>query len=1638
MDSPTTASLVTMPVTLDQVLAEALRKSYQYLHTFSEAQDYISSMRLAFGNTFSIQKAIDLARAWATGDVKFPLIRIVPAELLNGTYGGYSIQTQTIYLASEFLYHGTVSSITSVLLEEYGHAIDGVLNASDSPGDEGAIFSAVVQGNPVPVERLQQLKAKDDTGIITLDGQLIPIEKTSFSDAGGEGGTTRRLTLPQLPSGQTKKGSITVEWSYEHFSIPDQFEVSYEGKNYFTTGGLVSGSKRGKFTFPRGNSNDVIIKVTAPQSGTAWNFTASADTCADTTPLEIQAVGGMYEDRDGNGECDFDGTIKIGRTDGTTSLIRIESSSSEFNNSQIRVKKGTVYSLIGGITRPLFDADFTIAYSTSKSSSFIESRGSSAGFKLANLNVDFNKIILEKTSIKLGVSFALPVEIAGQSLRISLAPDSNSALDIPNGLIIDNSGLRLGVTGAADLPNLPKDFKLFNLIKVSTANLKISYSNLDDVIKLQGKIQLSPFSRLQNPKTIEADFSNDNFIQIKNGQADFVGSISARNIPLIRGWELPEIKLFLDTTKNIVEGDVSVAFPFGRQPVLFRRNQAQVGFGIGFQNFELNAIRGSLKLPQPGIPIATTGFFVESLGGEIRNIAPSSQNPTEFTGTTKVVSRLAAGLASLDVSATVSSDKLSGRGRFEFIASDIVSATVDAELDWNKVNFKANGNFSFFDGLLRTDTKLNVNSSFDFSLGGKASSTIPKAFRGYRIPLIGGKSLPSVAYLVEHKNDSTLSNDFGALWATFPVTVPGTSVKRDVSAGLKVYFDGNVDVIFGSKKLPETNSFQVASGAQYIILSADWETSNSNVKVRIKKPDGSFFEEEDFVANNASIVQEFTDEDTRSVVIANPVPGIWDIAVVDQTGLGDIKYSGIGDSALPSIQIQSIAADTTQSNIFSIEYLAADPDSVAKVKFFYDDDNAGLDGLMITDSISENDGAGTYYWNTEGIAVGDYYVYAMIMDNDNIPVFSSYSPGKITISESADLDLENFIVGVDPLTSEDFIYRLSVTNKGTSFSKGVILQNSLPNEVTFISASTTPSFHSGSDLEFNLGDIAPGATRSLDLTVKAPNNLVTLLNTAEVKSKTFDPFIGDNFATLSTSVDLSSAPLADLSISSSLPPGNLSIGDKINYTFTVRNDGTTTASDVEFTTNLTANAGGVQNISTTLGFINNDIVTANLGSLKPGESRALSISADITAAGSLTTTASVSGNEIDPFMQNNSLVLQNDVDAIVPADADLELSLTSKKTTVDIDEIVTLRLALTNKGPGAATSIQTKSLLPPELTFISSRPQQGTYNSVSGIWDAGNIARDNQAFLDIFARVTSEGAISTTAEIVSATESDLDSIPNNNNPNEDDQSTLILNTKPTYQVRCNTNELFEGDRLSVSLVTSKVFKGRRLYWSFKGDNITGSDFADGMTRGMGVIGADGRYNFAKIIAADANSDPNETLEVRFFSDASYMTQIGSTLSVLIKEHVTRIPTDDSDLIRGTDNPAPAREIITGVPISSKQRGKQSIDILTGLGGPDTFVLGDGAGTFYDDGVASKKGSLDLGVIVDFSADDLIQLHGGPSDYRLSRGAYTGAGLTNMQGLYVNKVTPGPTDEIIGFVSGATLATLSLSNYNQFIYTGMAA
>jgi len=87
--------------------------------------------------------------------------------------------------------------------------------------------------------------------------------------SGGEGVTT---TVHEL--GAT---SGTFDFTYDAFSIPDQFDISYEGNVVFTTGGPVSGSATVPVTYGPGSATSVTVVVTGP-SGTAWEYIVGCPT----------------------------------------------------------------------------------------------------------------------------------------------------------------------------------------------------------------------------------------------------------------------------------------------------------------------------------------------------------------------------------------------------------------------------------------------------------------------------------------------------------------------------------------------------------------------------------------------------------------------------------------------------------------------------------------------------------------------------------------------------------------------------------------------------------------------------------------------------------------------------------------------------------------------------------------------------------------------------------------------------------------------------------------------------------------------------------------------------------------------------------------------------------------------------------------------------------------------------------------------------------------------------------------------------------------------------------------------------------------------------------------------------------------
>jgi uncharacterized repeat protein (TIGR01451 family) len=104
-------------------------------------------------------------------------------------------------------------------------------------------------------------------------------------------------------------------------------------------------------------------------------------------------------------------------------------------------------------------------------------------------------------------------------------------------------------------------------------------------------------------------------------------------------------------------------------------------------------------------------------------------------------------------------------------------------------------------------------------------------------------------------------------------------------------------------------------------------------------------------------------------------------------------------------------------------------------------------------------------------------------------------------------------------------YFITVTNYGPSTASNVIVLDSLPTSVSFVSATTTLGSvdRTGLNINWTVGNLVTNAGGQLTLTVQA-NSVGEIYNTATVSSDTPDPNPDDSTASTIVSVGVSTPP----------------------------------------------------------------------------------------------------------------------------------------------------------------------------------------------------------------------------------------------------------------------------------------------------------------------------------------------------------------------------------------------------------------------------------------------------------------------------------------------------------------------------------
>jgi uncharacterized repeat protein (TIGR01451 family) len=240
---------------------------------------------------------------------------------------------------------------------------------------------------------------------------------------------------------------------------------------------------------------------------------------------------------------------------------------------------------------------------------------------------------------------------------------------------------------------------------------------------------------------------------------------------------------------------------------------------------------------------------------------------------------------------------------------------------------------------------------------------------------------------------------------------------------------------------------------------------------------------------------------------------------------------------------------------------------------------------------------------------------------------------------------------------------------------------------------------------------------------------------------------------------------ADLGITKTVDDSTPNVGQQVQYTITLTNNGPSQATNVIVTDNLPA---GVTFVSATpsQGTYNQNTGLWTIGTVNAQANATLTLRGNVTQAGTRTNTATITSvDQNDENPNNNTASAQT-----VTPQVDLAVLKTVDDNTPNRNQNVTFTITVQNNGPDTATGVTIEDVLPAGLTFVSSTPSVGTFNSATGIWTLGTLgttAGSNSATLAIVATVATVGANTTITNTASLeTVDQTDSNPNNNQDSE--------------------------------------------------------------------------------------------------------------------------------------------------------------------------------------------------------------------------------------------------------------------------------
>ncbi|HRK73294.1 MAG TPA: DUF11 domain-containing protein, partial [Rhodothermales bacterium] len=229
----------------------------------------------------------------------------------------------------------------------------------------------------------------------------------------------------------------------------------------------------------------------------------------------------------------------------------------------------------------------------------------------------------------------------------------------------------------------------------------------------------------------------------------------------------------------------------------------------------------------------------------------------------------------------------------------------------------------------------------------------------------------------------------------------------------------------------------------------------------------------------------------------------------------------------------------------------------------------------------------------------------------------------------ADLRVAKTVSNLVPNIGDTVTFTVVVSNYGPNDASAVVVNDLLPAGLTYRQASATQGTYVSGTGVWTVGALPTGQSAMLQIAATVASS-GSLSNTATVSnSPETDPVSSNNSSTATISgTAVTTTPMADVAVSKTADNLVPTVGQTVNFTITVRNNGPDTATGLQLTDVFPAGLTLAQS-SATQGTFSSNIW--NVGTLPIGGTATLQLATTLTTSGTITNSISVTAQtEIDP------------------------------------------------------------------------------------------------------------------------------------------------------------------------------------------------------------------------------------------------------------------------------------------------------------------------------------------------------------------------------------------------------------------------